>query len=64
MPNFTYEWRDLQFKVGSERQIFEKPFHVNFIHSQSFFWHKLAARQSPKEYFNIFRFVGVVGTGA
>ena len=34
--NFIHEWRDLQFKVHSERQIFEKPFHGNFIYSQSF----------------------------
>ena len=53
----------IQFKVDSEWQIIEKRFHGNFIHSQSFL-HKSVERQSPKEYFNIFRFVGVVGPGA
>ena len=28
--NFTHEWRDLQFNVDSERQIFEKLFHGTF----------------------------------
>ena len=28
---FIHEWLDLQFKVDSERQIFEKLFHGNFI---------------------------------
>ena len=34
--NFICEWRDLQFNVDSERQIFEKHFHDRFIYSQSF----------------------------
>ena len=34
--NFKREWRDLQFNVASERQIFEKLFHGSFIYSQSF----------------------------
>ena len=34
--NFIHKWRDLQFKVDSERQIFWETFHGNFIYSQSF----------------------------
>ena len=34
--NFIHKWRDLQFKVDSERQIFWETFHSNFIYSQSF----------------------------
>ena len=34
--NFIYKWRDLQFKVDSERHIFWETFHGNFIYSQSF----------------------------
>ena len=33
--NFIHKWRDLQFKVVSERQIFEKLFHGNLIYSQA-----------------------------
>ena len=29
--NFIHEWRDLQFKVDSERQIFVKTFRGNLI---------------------------------
>ena len=29
--NFIHMWRDLQFKVDSERQIFGEIFHGNFI---------------------------------
>ena len=29
--NFIHKWRRLQFKVDSERQIFEETFHGNFI---------------------------------
>ena len=32
--NFIREWRDLQFNVDSERQIFEKLFHGRFIYSE------------------------------
>ena len=49
--NFMREWRDLQFNVDSERQIFEKLFHGNFIYSQSF-CQKSAARKSAKKYFS------------
>ena len=43
--NFMREWRDLQFNVDSELQIFEKLFHGNFIYSQSFY-QKSAERKS------------------
>ena len=45
--NFMREWRDLQFNVDSERQIFEKLFHGNFIYSQSF-CQKSGERKSPR----------------
>ena len=53
--NFIYEWRDLQFNVDSEWQIFKKlSWHVYY--SQSF-CQKSAERKSPKKYFFfIFRF--------
>ena len=54
--NFIREWRDLQFNVDSERQIFEKFFHGRFlIYSQSF-CQKSAERKSPKKYFSYFIF--------
>ena len=53
--NFICEWGDLQFKVDSERQIFEKLFHGRFIYSQSFS-QKSAERKSPKKYFSYFIF--------
>ena len=34
--NFIHKWRDLQFKVDAERQIFWETFHDNFIYSQNF----------------------------
>ena len=54
--NFIREWRDIQFNVDSERQIFEKLFHGNFIYSQSF-CQKSAVRKSPKKYFSYFIFL-------
>ena len=36
--NFIHKWRDLHFKVDSERQIFWETFNGNFIYSQSFFF--------------------------
>ena len=51
--NFVREWRDLQFNVDFERQIFEKLFHGRFIYSQSF-CQKSAERKSPKKYFSYF----------
>ena len=53
--NFIREWRNLQFNVDSERQIFEKLFHGRFIYLQSF-CQKSAERKSPKKYFFIFHF--------
>ena len=32
--NFIHEWRNLQFKINSGREIFEKLFHRNFIYFQ------------------------------
>ena len=51
--NFTREWRDLQFNVVSERQIFEKLFHGRFIYSRSF-CQISAERKSPMKYFSYF----------
>ena len=48
--NFIHEWRDLQFNIDSERQIFEKHFHGRFIYSQSF-CQKSAVRKSPEKNF-------------
>ena len=39
--NFIHKWRDLQFKVDSERQIFWETFHGNFIYYQRKFFLKL-----------------------
>ena len=39
--NFIHKWRNLQFKVDSERQIFGETFHGNFIYSQGFCQHLL-----------------------
>ena len=49
MSGVTY----VQFKGASELQIFEKLFHGNFFHSQSF-CQKSAERKSPNKYFHIF----------
>ena len=54
--NFICEWRDLQFNVVSERQIFEKLFHGRFIYSQSFCQKSAEAKSSKKYFFFIFRF--------
>ena len=52
--NFLHKWRDLQFKVDSERQIFFwETFHGNFTYFQSF-CQKSAERKSPKKYFSYF----------
>ena len=54
--NCIGKWRDLQFNIDSERQIFNKLFHGSFIYSQSF-CQKSAERKSSKIYiFFIFRF--------
>ena len=51
--NFIHKWRDLQFKVDSERQIFWETFNANFIYSQSF-CQKSAERKSSKKYSSYF----------
>ena len=48
---FIHKRQNLQFKVDSERQIFEKLFMAVFIYSQSF-CQKSAERKSPKKYSN------------
>ena len=58
--NFIHKWRDLQFKVDSERQIFWESFHSNFIYSQSF-CQKSAERKSPKKYFSYFVLMSSLG---
>ena len=50
---FIHKWRDLQFKVLSERQIFLKTFRGNFIYSQNIY-QKSAKRKSLKKYFSYF----------
>ena len=49
--NFIHKWRNLQFKVDSERPIVWETIHGNFIYSQSF-CQKYAERNSPKKYFS------------
>ena len=51
--NFVHKWRDLQFKVDSERQIFWETFHGNLIQNQSF-CQKSAESKSQKKYFLYF----------
>ena len=58
--NFIHKWRDLQFKVDSERQIFWETFHGNFINSQSF-CQKSAERKLPKKYFLFFVLMSGLG---
>ena len=54
---FIHEWCDLQFKVASERQIFEKHFMATLFHFQSI-CRKSAERKSPTEiFFHVCRFV-------
>ena len=58
--NFIHNWRDLQFKVDSERQIFWETFHGNFIYFQSF-CQKSAERKSPYKYFSYFVLMSGLG---
>ena len=51
--NFMHKWRDLEYKVDFERQIFRETFHGNFIYSQ-IFCQKFAERKSAKKYFLYF----------
>ena len=55
--NFIRDWLDLELKVDSKPQIFQKLFHARFIYFQSF-CQKSAERKSPKKFifFYIFRF--------
>ena len=54
--NFIYKWRDLQFKVDSELQIFWETCNDNFIYTQSS-CKKSAERKSIKKYFLYFFYV-------
>ena len=54
--NFIHEWRDLQFKVDSERQIFEKLFHGRFITLRVFATNLLRGNRRRNIFFFIFRF--------
>ena len=47
--NFIHKWRDLQFKVDSERQIFWETFHGNFYLLSEFFARNLL-RGNPRRY--------------
>ena len=58
--NFIREWRDLQFKVDSERPIFEKLFMAILLLSQSF-CQKCAEKKSPKKYFSYFVLMSGLG---
>ena len=53
--NFIHKWRDLQFNVDSERQIFWETFHGNFYLLSEFFpeicWEEIA-----EEILFVFRF--------
>ena len=52
--NFIRKWRDLQFKVYSDRQIFWETFHNNFIY---LVFARNLLRKSPKKYFLYFVFM-------
>ena len=58
--NFLGEWQDLQLKVDSERQIFEKICHGTFNYSQSF-CQKCSERKSLKKYFLYFVLMSDLG---
>ena len=58
--NFIHKWRDLQFNVDSEWQIFWEIFHGIFIYSLSF-CQKSAERNLPKKYFHIFVLMSGLG---
>ena len=53
------EWRNLQFNIDSERQIFEKLIHGRFIYTQSF-CQQSAEEKSPKKYFVFFVYFGLM----
>ena len=48
--NNIHEWRDLQFKVDSERQIFEKLFIAIFFYSKNFYQKALSRRRNIFSY--------------
>ena len=58
--NFIHKWRDLQFKVDSERQFFLEKLFMAFNYSQSF-CQKSAERKSPKKYFSYFVLMSGLG---
>ena len=58
--NIIQMWRDLQFKVDYERQIFLETFHGNFIYSQRF-CQKSVERKSSKKYFSYFVLMSDLG---
>ena len=49
--NFICEWRDVQFTVDSERQIFEKLFHVANLFDIQRFCQKSGERKLQKKWF-------------
>ena len=53
--NFTCEWRDLQFNVDSERQIFEETFPGQVYCLSQDFWQK----SRPRNIFFFFKFLFV-----
>ena len=53
-PHMPCEWRDLKFKDGTERQIFEKVFVAIVLQRQ-----KSAERKSPKKYFSYVVLLGM-----
>ena len=53
--NFIHQWRDLQFKVDSERQIFWETFHRNF-YLLSEFLPEICWEEIAEEILFIFRF--------
>ena len=52
---FVLQWRDVQFKIDSERQVFEKLF-TAILCTLASFCQKSAERKTPKKYFFIFSF--------
>ena len=55
-----HEWRNLQFEVDSERQIFEK-LYMEILFTLKSFCQKSADRKSPKKYFHIFVLMSDLG---
>ena len=55
--NLIREWRDLQFNVASERQIFGKFYHGRLVYLRSEFLPEICwEKKSPKKYFSYFIF--------